>query len=482
MKISDRLRPYLIPFVLIFGLIIGLLLPFNWLRENSADLLGKIVPVGHEADDHGHEDDSAADDHEDHVEISHTVQAAIGLRIGAVKLGDYQSQIEIPGFVREIPGATDLHIASRFEGVIKKVFISQSQTVSANQPICMIELTGEQLATAQSELLQAITQNDIIQSEIDRLRPLIQQGGVAGKRVIELQYEQNLAKATIQTKSQELLVRGFNEEQITQIKESRQLLKEIEIRVPRGLIPPQANAGQINFAKHQRYVVEEIFAKPGTLAQKGEDLVSVAFHDYLVVEGQAYEKDLPALYALMRNDSPIGVSIGTEFQFTDLPNQKIAYIANHADERTNTFPFFVYVKNQVEDKFTSTDETKNDNVSWRWKPGQRSHIQIPNEEFKDKIILPRDAVAIDGIRNMVFFWEEDHHDHSPDEVMDDHEHYDIYEPVDVQVLFMDREFVVVEPGEQLQPGAVIAMSKASQILFALQSGSGAGGHTHSHDH
>ena len=69
------------------------------------------------------------------------------------------------------------------------------------------------------------------------------------------------------------------------------------------------------------------------------------------------------------------------------------------------------------------------------------------------------------------------HEHHPD---DNHEHADEYVPVEVDVVFMDREFAVINPGVLLKEGTRIAFNSASQLLFSMQSGSG--GHSHSHPH
>ena len=47
-------------------------------------------------------------------------------------------------------------------------------------------------------------------------------------------------------------------------------------------------------------------------------------------------------------------------------------------------------------------------VVWRFKPGQRMQILVPVEKWQDKIVLPIDAIAQDGVETYVFRENGDH--------------------------------------------------------------------------
>lgn len=127
------------------------------------------------------------------------------------------------------------------------------------------------------------------------------------------------------------------------------------------------------------------------------------------------------------------------------------------------------------DKITDSVPTY---ITWKWKPGQRAHVSLPDKIFKDKIVLPRSAVATEGVTYFAF--REHEHVHEPDEE-DDHHGVEL-EPFELNVLHADRNFVVVEPSDEIKAGDIIIINRAEQILFALRNNAG-GGHSHSHvDH
>ncbi len=460
------------------GLAVGLTIPVDFVRD-------QVVEIFDNSPSNSQADDSAATAaqsgaHTDHVELSETAQASMGLRLRSIELGDYRSKFEVPAFVREIPGASDLHISSRFEGLVKQVFVSEGQSVKPGDDICELELTGEQLATVQSDLLDAVQQASIIAKEIRRFEPLVNAGGVANKRLLEAKYEKERLDAKIETKSQELLVRGLSEEQVQTILDSKKLLRSITIQVPEDLIPPQLNAERFFESKPSSFVIEKLLFKPGAIAEHGANLCRLSYHVHLVLEGQAYEKDLFRLRQLIDEDAPITVTVGPDDNEEVLLDQRIAYLSNHADAVTNTFPFYVYLKN--EKLFTDVGQSQENNyITWRWKPGQRAHIQIPDQEFTEKFVLPSEAVAVDGVNHFVFRWNGIvEHDH--EEMEADHAHLEEFEAIEVAVIHKDRHSVVINPkNDKLKIADQIAINCATQLLFALRSGGGSG-HSHSHEH
>ncbi|MCP4890255.1 MAG: hypothetical protein GY904_27115, partial [Planctomycetaceae bacterium] len=86
---------------LVIGLLVGLAVPVDFIRSRVAtSLKGSQADAKH---DHGGDDTHAGET--DHVELSPTAQASMGLKTGVIKFSDYQSNFELPAFVREIPGA-----------------------------------------------------------------------------------------------------------------------------------------------------------------------------------------------------------------------------------------------------------------------------------------------------------------------------------------------------------------------------------------
>ena len=459
------------PALLLGGIGIGLMIPFSEIRSVIANVF-ELQPHDDHVDD---EPDEGM-----HVEVTKTAQKNIGLKVRRAAIADYQSIYEIPAVVKELPSASSLSISSRFSGMIRKVFVSEGQSIQAGDPIFEMDLTGEVLSKAQVDLLLAIKRNENVQKEIDRLAPLVQQGGIANKQYLELTYQRNQLNAEVDTKMQELLLHGLTTEQIASIRESKKLIRSIRIDAPENLLPPLLNRkSDQNRKRSPTFILETLSLKPGSIAQVGSKLCELAYHEILVVEGHAYEKDIQLLSSLFNENIVLDISIGSDTNEVVVPNCSVAYISNHAQESTNTFPFFVYLNNEVTNP--SAAESTPRYLAWKWKPGQLGHIKIPNKNFEQMIVVPRDAIAEDGVSKFVFKWNgEVMHDHGEEEEEDpDHEHPDEYELLEVNVVFMDQKFAVIDPTGRLKPGTKIAINNANQLLFAMQSG---GGHGHSHPH
>ncbi len=478
---ATRVRWVGLLLMLIIGIACGIFLPgpqawrallTGWLAaiENGDHGAGASKTEVEEEHDHEHGADV--------VVVSDRVRASLGLVIAPVELDSYTGMHEVHGFVRELPGTQDMRVSSRYAGVVAEVYAVQGTPVRPGDRICRIELVGEDLARAQIELLDSLTQLEIIATELERLRPLVDAGGVTGRRVLDLEYEQQRFKAKAETRRQELFLRGLALEQVQEIESKRQLVQEVTVTVPENLLPPQLNDESYANDFVEQFYVESIAAKPGTFIEAGADLVKLAFHEVLAVEGHAFEKDLPTLRELMAKGGTVDLSIGPEaleVQIHDLP---VAYLSNHADGTTNSFPFYVYFVNRS--TVVSLANETGVVESSLWKPGQRAHVHIPQQTFQKKIVLPREAVVLDGVRHLVFKRLEI----APadqDNAMS-HSHGDEYEPIEVHVLFQDRSFAVIEPNEELQPGTWIAKRGASHLYFAWQAQQASGGGGHDHDH
>ena len=105
-------------------------------------------------------------------------------------------------------------------------------------------------------------------------------------------------------------------------------------------------------------------------------------------------------------------------------------------------------------------------VSWRFRPGQRMQVQLPTDQsWEDQVVLPPEAVAIEGPNAFVFKQRGDH-----------------FERVEVHVLSRDKNRIVIEDDGRLV-GSTLAMSGAYEMHLALKNQAGGGvdphaGHSH----
>jgi multidrug efflux pump subunit AcrA (membrane-fusion protein) len=105
-------------------------------------------------------------------------------------------------------------------------------------------------------------------------------------------------------------------------------------------------------------------------------------------------------------------------------------------------------------------------VDWKYSPGQRLQLQVPVEEWPDRIVLPVDAVAADGAEFFVFL-----------------ENGKQFDRVPVHVEYRDQYSVVIANDGTLSPGDAVATRGAHQMQMALKNKAGGApdphaGHSH----
>ena len=114
--------------------------------------------------------------------------------------------------------------------------------------------------------------------------------------------------------------------------------------------------------------------------------------------------------------------------------------------------------------------------TWRFKPGQRGHVRLPQQTWDDQLVLPADAVVEDGI-DYVMFRRMGVHRHPGEEPHAD------FQKVVLTVRYKDQYTVVAENDGQVKPWHEFAMNNADMLMRAMNSGEGGGGHSHhGHEH
>jgi hypothetical protein len=126
--------------------------------------------------------------------------------------------------------------------------------------------------------------------------------------------------------------------------------------------------------------------------------------------------------------------------------------------------FYVHLKNEIVRDVT--DEEGRRSVAWRYRPGQRLELRVPVEAWSDQLVLPVDAVAMEGADYFVFQENGDHFDRVP-----------------VHVKHRDRHWVVIANDGSLFAGDVVAWRGAHQMQMALKNKAGGGVDPHAgHNH
>ena len=430
-------------------------------------------------------DDAEPEAHADHVDLTPEAVANLGLKLGPVPRRDFSRTILKPGEVVEIPGVSSFGIAAPVDAVVQELRVVPGQAVASGAVLATLRITDDELTDAQSRLLGVLTKQAVQQREVERLEPLVQAGAVNGQRKRELEYAGEQLDAERRVLLQELRARGMPEEALESLLERRALLTRLEIRMqPPGATPnTQAATGST-----RTYVVETISMRPGHAVRRGDVLSSISDHEELYVRGAAFPDDTELLQRIAANDWRIGVETASHHDDAMASTEARApllRVDNAVDPKTQTLAFYLPLRNTIDQVI---DDDGRQYPQWRFRPGQRIHLRLPVSIWRDQIVLPADAVAIDGPDAFVFVEHDGDHAHpaprdATHETRTDGDGESILEleRLPVRVFHRDDRWVVIEPNQHLTEAPQVALNQAFKLHLAVQMQVG-GGHTHHHEH
>lgn len=478
----------------------------SWWPPTKKWLIARLQePDAAVEEDAGKEDDHAHGRDDDSIEISRQARENIGLETGEVKLRkSYPRRITVPAVVVERSGKTRFKIAAPMTGVVTGIYVVRGEAVRSGDLLFKVRLTHEDLVQAQTDFLRTLGQLDVEEQEIRRLKK-IEGGAVAGRVILEREYERDKLLAVRRAQSEALLLHGLSTEQVERIAQSRRLIREVKVIAPfvhrdsslhdESAEPPPEPAALTGTTAEpgedshqvieQRYVVEDLPAHTGEVVKAGQPLCVLADYSRLYVEGHAFEQDAGQLHEAARREW--GVTAMPEIttvsrtrndpakktsKITEKPNPqagtkiedlKIVYVANEVDRRSRALHFYVELPNEPAGESKTADGREF--ITWRYKPGQRMQLRVPVEMFQDVIVLPVDAVAEEGAEFYVFVQSGGRFQRRP-----------------VHVMHRDQFEAVIAYDGSLYPGDVVAVNSAHQLLLALKkkAGEGGGGHGHAH--
>jgi len=412
---------------------------------------------GEDGHDHEHENDHEHEGHseENSLEISEQARRSIGLEEGEVALSTFVRTITVPGMVVERRGRSKFTITAPMTGTLSRIHITEGEAVDPGEPVFEIRLTHEEVVQAQADLLRTTAEVDVIQREIARLEAIGPEGLIPIKTILDRKYELQKLEAVQLAQRQSLLLHGLSEEQVQRIVEDRTLLGSIVVRAPETT----ALDGGGTLA------VQELSVERGQHVAAGDTLAILVDHAALLVEGEAFEQDIPAVTAAAAAGTPITASLDArDGEGLTVDDLRIVRAADRVDPETRTLRFYVGLPNETVG--APRVEGTRRFPTWRYKPGQRMQIRLPVEEWRERIVLPATAVAQDGIEAFVFRANGDHFDREA-----------------VHVEYRDPRFVVIANDGTLFPGDRVAMKAAQQLQLAIKNKSGGGidphaGHNH----
>ena len=222
----------------------------RWLPAKAASKSEHAQEDGHDhaAGDHDH---AHAAGEESSIKLSPNALKNIGFTPAKIELTDFERMLTLPAMIVEQPGRTQIHVTSPLTGVVTDVLIVPGEAIEPGLAMFRIRLTHEDVVTAQRDYLLNIESLDVVNREIARLEAL-GEGVIAGKRVLEQQYEKQKLDAAILASEQALLLHGLSEEQVADIRKTRKLLNSLTVR-RRSTSTKRPAAGQIICSTSKRF-------------------------------------------------------------------------------------------------------------------------------------------------------------------------------------------------------------------------------------
>ena len=342
----------------------------------------------------------------------------------------------------DIPGTTE---------AVKKA-------VESEMPLFDMQLTHEELVDAQADCLRIAEELDVVKREVARVAKVAAGGAIAGKTLLQAQYEQQKLEAALRAQRQRLLLHRLTPGQVQGILDDRKLLQDFTV-----VTPP---LGEDTPATAERPMqVQQLNVERGQHVTAGDPLCVLADHAELYIEGKAFEQDIPTLAASAKEDWPVTAV----FELPDnrrsvIPNLRILYLANEVALQSRAFNFYVPLKNELVPGIPT--DTGHRFIDWKFKPGQRLRLLVPTEPSTKQIVLPIESIVNEGAETYVYEYHGGHYDRR-----------------NVQVKYRDQDEAVIVDDGSLELGAEVAVSGAYQIHMGVKNKAGQGvdphaGHTH----
>ena len=402
--------------------------------------------------DHKHVDTEA-------VKLSQAAQQNVGMQLAKVELRSFERTVTVPAMVIERPGRSIMQVAAPLTGVVTRIWPLQGETVTPGQPLFDLRLTHEEVVEGQAQYLRTAEELDVVRREIARLEKVSANGAIAGKTLLERQYELQKLQGVSRAQRQGLLLHGLSDVQVDEIAAKRALVSEMTVFAPK-------KTGDQSKADAQRLLqIEELKVTEGQNVKAGDSLCVLADHAVLYVQGKAFEQDAAALNKAANNDWRVKAVVAAEGpERQTVPDLQIVYLASKVEPESRAFLFYVELPNHLVRNYERPDGHRFS--SWQFKPGQRVDLMVPVEQWAERIVLPINALVQDGPESYVFEKNDGHFDRRA-----------------VHVEYRDQYSAVIANDGVLTPGKMIIVSGAYQVHLAMKNKAGGAPDPHAgHNH
>lgn len=273
--------------------------------------------AGHAEEEGGHAEGKEEKGHDEHgeklVKMSPEVQKQSGVVVAPAKRQQMAGVISATGKV-EANADRIAHVSPRISGKVVAVRSSLGDSVGAGQ--VLVTLDSVELGEAMSRYHQSKTRLALAQSNMDRVKTLVEKKIAARKEILQAETDYKTAQTELHTDQERLALYGVS---AADLKSDR-----------RPLLPVRSPIGGVITEKH---------AIVGELADPAKSLYTVADLSSMWVLVDIHEKDL----AKVRRGqaATVVVSAFPEMKFRG----RITYLADVVDEATRTIKARVEVAN-----------------------------------------------------------------------------------------------------------------------------------------
>lgn len=285
----------------------------------------------------------------DTIMLSDKARAAMGLTTAKVTFGDIHRSVTVNARV-ELPWHGQAMITSLVPGKILQVLVRPGETVTAGQEMARVVSTD--LASLQSELLQAQAEVGLARKLAQQRSTLDQQGVIAGKTLLEAQATLAGKSAALEIARKKLESLGLDNATIQRVEQDGQPLSHISITTPVGGIVTHSDV------------------RIGQWISPTDHLFHVVDTAKLWIVADVLESDVRFLQTAQ----------AVEASFTALPGESYRGQIDHLRYKMN--------------RQTRTEEVVIgvDNSGKLLRPGMSGRVRIAVHVEKDSIVCPSDAV------------------------------------------------------------------------------------------
>lgn len=420
--------------------------------------------------DHGPVD--AAHAHDDEIMLSDQALKNIGLNestIITLQKGEFFETTTYPGIVTARTGRSEVEISSPAGGTITRIYFEPGEALAPNAPLFDIDLTNEEMIDAQTQLISLYQKLEIVESELERLGEIAKD--VAPKALRDAKFQKLEVETEIANTRNKLLLYGLTDEAIDRaIRGENGIIRLLTVHVPDVTdeqivsfhsvttpsgekIMPHAIAENVDSTTTSLQLLQ-IDVEKGMRVASGQTLGRIADYSRLYIQGNAFAYDITMLNESLKGSCAVSAIFdghGGDKLVAD--NLCLRSVGNLVDSTNRTLTFLVDLPNERLDDNSAF-------VQWLYKPGQRCELRIGTESIDDCFVVPNTAVVREGAESYVF------------RLAGVEQGKKIWQKTPVHVVTQNRDSAAIENDGAIAVGQQIAGVGASQMLIALNTGSG----------